>query len=82
MVAFARVSEKYLDMLGTGKYTDSEFLCRFPFAVSNEWGEWYLAIFMLEALAALVIAGIFTVKKREPFYTAPLFIILLCLFSC
>ena len=68
MVAFARFSEKYLDMLGTGKYTDSEFLCRFPFAVSNEWGEWYLAIFMLEALAALVIAVIFTVKKREDWF--------------
>ena len=65
-VALARFAEYYLGMLGASKYdTESEFFCRFPFAVSNEWDEWYLAVFVLEALIALAICVVFTLKKRE-----------------
>ena len=68
MAAVMRFGEYYLGMLGASKYdTESAFLCRFPFAVSNEWDEWYLAVFMLEALCALVIALIFTLKKKDGF---------------
>lgn len=40
---------------GVGGWVESEALCRFPFAIQNEYGEWQLAIFLLEALAALAI---------------------------
>ncbi len=39
--------------LGQGDYVAGALFQRFPFAVQNEWGEWYWAIFLLEALAAL-----------------------------
>lgn len=65
-IALARLAEKHLGMLGASKYdTESALLCRFPFAVSNEWDEWYLAVFVLEALIALVICVVSALRKRE-----------------
>lgn len=40
---------------GVGAWVESEFLCRFPFAVQNEYGEWQLAIYLLETIAAIAI---------------------------
>lgn len=40
---------------GVGAWLENEFFCRFPFAVQNEWGEWQLAVYLLETLAAIVI---------------------------
>ena len=65
MAAGARYGERYLGLLGVGSYTDDPFLSRFPFAICNEYGEWFLAIFMLEALAALIIAILFSLRKKE-----------------
>ena len=74
-LAVARFAEYYLDMLGASGYdTESPFLCRFPFAVANEWDEWYLAVFMLEALIALVIGAVFLLKKKEEKYPLLLFL--------
>ena len=65
-IALARCAEMHLGMLGASKYdTESAFFCRFPFAVSNEWDEWYLAVFALEALTALVICVVFALKRKE-----------------
>lgn len=64
-VAGARYAERYLGLLGAGSLTDLPFFCRFPFAIGNEWQEWFLAVFMLEALAALMIAVIFALRKKE-----------------
>lgn len=41
---------------GVGPWVESAALMRFPFAVQNEFGEWQLAVFVLEAAAALLIA--------------------------
>ncbi len=65
MAAGARYAERYLGLLGVGSYTDDPFLARFPFAVSNKYNEWFLAVFMLEALAALAIALVFFLRKKE-----------------
>ena len=65
MVAGARYAERYLGMLGVGSLTDVPALCRFPFAVSNEWQEWFMAVFMLAALLALAISLVFALRKKE-----------------
>ncbi|MBR3017410.1 MAG: prolipoprotein diacylglyceryl transferase [Clostridia bacterium] len=65
MLAGVRVGEMFLDMQGAGAYVENEAFARMPFAISNEWGEWFWAIFLLEALAALTMAVIFGVRKKE-----------------
>ena len=65
MIAGARYAERYLGLLGVGSLTDVPAFCRFPFAISNEWQEWFTAVFMLEALFALVIAAVFALRKKE-----------------
>ena len=43
-------------MIAWGEYLENEALWFFPLAVHNEWGEYYLAVFMLEAMFALLVA--------------------------
>lgn len=40
---------------GLGTWIENPLLMRFPFAVANEYEEWQLAVFIWEALAALVL---------------------------
>lgn len=40
---------------GLGTWIENPLLMRFPFAVVNEYEEWQLAVFLWEALAALVL---------------------------
>ena len=54
-VAVCRLGEG-LTGEGVGAWVESAALMRFPFAVQNEFGEWQLAVFVLEAAAALLIA--------------------------
>lgn len=54
LVAIARLAEGFMGSVGLGFYLETPFLCRFPFAVQNEWEEWYAAVFMLEAALALI----------------------------
>ena len=65
MAAGVRAAEIFLDMQGAGSYVENETIARAPFAISNEWGEWFWAVFLLEALAALVVAVVFGVSKKE-----------------
>ena len=65
MTAGARVAEVFLDMQGAGAYVERESFARMPFAISNEWGEWFWAVFLLEALLALIAAVVFAVRKKE-----------------
>ena len=65
MAAGARAAECFLDMQGAGTYVENEAFARLPFAISNEWGEWFLAVFLLEALFALIAAVVFAVRKKE-----------------
>lgn len=53
-VALCRAAE-WFPFEGVGPYIENEALHFFPLAVCNEWGEWYLAVFVLEALAALIL---------------------------
>ena len=54
--AFVKGSEYFLGMHGVGAYLESENLFFFPLAVKNEWDEYFLAVFMIYAILALVIA--------------------------
>ena len=65
MAAGARAAEFFLDMQGAGRYVESEMFARSPFAISNEWGEWYWAVFLLEMIFALIVAVVFAVRKKE-----------------
>ena len=65
-IALCRFSE-YFSGEGIGMYVENEALRFFPLAVSNEWGEWYWAIFVLEGLAALAImACLLRQRARRP----------------
>ncbi len=65
MAAGARYAERYLGLLGAGSLVENPTFQRFPFAVSNQWDEWFRAIFMLEALCALAVGAVFLARKKE-----------------
>lgn len=50
----SRLAE-YFVSTGQGSFVENEALHFFPLAVKNQWDEWYYAVFMLEALFALLI---------------------------
>lgn len=63
-VALCRLAERFTQE-GVGIWLESEALCRFPFAVQNEYGEWQLAVFRMEALAAaLILAHVLRMRGR------------------
>lgn len=75
-IALCRLSE-FFSGEGIGMYVENEAFWRFPFAVSNEWGEWYWSIFLLEGAAALVIFLVLTLKRNgKPGDHAKLFLLL------
>lgn len=53
-LAIGRAAEVFVS-IGQGSFVENPALRFFPLAVKNEWGEWYYAVFMLEALIALLI---------------------------
>ena len=63
VLLLSRLSEYYVTS-GQGNYIEKDIFRFFPLAVGNEWGEWYYAVFMLEAFFALMIL-IDAVKNRE-----------------
>ena len=66
MAAFARGAEYFLPGMNLpSREIGPEFLRRFPFAVSNEYEEWYAALFMLSALLALIVCAVFLLRKAE-----------------
>ena len=68
LVMALRILEYRLGMLGMGDEIENESLRFFPIAVTDEWGDWYLAIFMLEALCALAAAaGMLGREKKDAF---------------
>lgn len=48
---------------GVGAWVESSMWMRFPFAVKNEYDEWQLAVFLLEALIAAVILIALIVRR-------------------
>jgi len=65
MIAGARFAEYFLDLVGVGDSVEDPFFTRFPFAVMDKYEEWSWAVFMLEVLAALIIAMVFSLRRRE-----------------
>jgi len=65
---------------GIGLDVWTPFFQRFPFAVYNgDWEMWFWAIFMLEGLVALMIAGVLMNRKlAAPGVRAKVFVILYC----
>jgi len=53
-IAIGRMAES-MTAEGVGPWMENELFCRFPFAICNEYGEWQLAVFMFESIAAVVI---------------------------
>lgn len=64
-VAVARLGEIFLDVYGTGAYVSAPALQFFPLAVTNEWEEWYYAVFMLSAVFALAVALVWLVRRAD-----------------
>lgn len=48
---------------GVGAWLENEAFMRFPIAVQNEFGEWQLAVFLMEALAAAIILAVLLVRR-------------------
>lgn len=63
---------------GIGMLVENEALCFFPLAVQNEFGEWYYAVFMLEAVAALVIFAVLMKKCNPEGWGTKAFFFLFC----
>lgn len=84
MAALARFGGYFLqeDMIGLGAYMEDPALCFFPLTVSNEWGEAYLAVFMLEGLYSLVVTGVSLGCFKEQRFVRTLFYICLPQIFC
>lgn len=67
-IAVARLGEYFMGDVGLGHYTETAWMCRFPFAMVNEWQEWYEAVFMLEAVTAIIVTVLALVLlcKKQP----------------
>lgn len=65
LAAVARFAEKHLDLLGTAGFEMPESLSFFPFALTNDWGESYPAVFMLSFLACLIVSAFAFLARRE-----------------
>ena len=54
-LCLARLAEGGMDTIGTGSEVEASWLQWFPLTMTDSWGEsWYLCVFFLEALWALI----------------------------
>lgn len=83
LVALARFGCIFLqeEQVGWGMYTDAAALSFFPATIGNEWGERYLAVFMLETLCALAVAA-GTVRLRRLRFVRALYYLCLTQILC
>lgn len=77
IICLGRLAE-YFNGEGIGLMVEDPALQFFPLAVMNEWEEWYFAIFMAEALAALIILIVLLVRRRPLGGDAWMFTLLFC----
>lgn len=72
MAAFTRASEGLLDpmaMVGMGDFVENEALWRFPVAMENQMlYSWFYAVFMLEAVCALIVAAASFIRSHKKQY--------------
>lgn len=66
---------------GIGMLVEREAFQFFPLAVCNVWEEWYWAVFMLEAAAALAIFGVLLCVKGRDGHETRVFFFLFCTVS-
>lgn len=76
-LALGRLAEG-LSGEGYGPMVENIKFAFFPLAISNEWGEWYFAIFVLEALTALILFAFLIRSNRKNGRSAHLFFIVYC----
>lgn len=64
-ICILRLGESCFGSLGYGTQAEGVF-AMMPFAVANSYGEWYFAIYRLEAFFALACAVLFLKRSRFP----------------
>lgn len=82
LAALARFGEHFLDMICAGNYVEDEALCFFPYAVRNEWDEWYVAVHLFAGALYLVIFLASLLKFREKRFLRTLFYLCLVQVFC
>lgn len=84
MVALARFGGWFLreELVGVGECVYDPALCFFPVTVVNQWGEHYLAVFMLEGLCALITAIVALTCMKERRFLRTLFYVCLPQIFC
>ncbi|MDO5377422.1 MAG: prolipoprotein diacylglyceryl transferase [Clostridia bacterium] len=81
-VVVCRLAERFTPE-GVGPWLENEALCRFPFAVRNEYGEWQLALFFMEALAAaLILFHLLRMRRRADRQAGEEILRALLLYAC
>ncbi len=78
LLAFTRFSEFFVSF-GTGDYVEQTSMQFFPYAIINEYEEWYEAIFMMEGIVALLIFLLISNIKNTKDNKAWYMIVLVCL---
>lgn len=82
LASLARFGEQFLDMICAGNYVEDEALCFFPYAVSNEWDEWYVAVHLFAGLFYFIIFLVSLLKFREKRFLRTLFYLCLVQVFC
>lgn len=84
LAALARFGEVMLEGVGIRDmlYWEHPEHCFFPLAVSNEWGEWLYAVFMLEGLLTLGVFALCLVRFKKQRFLRSLFYLCLIQILC
>lgn len=82
LASLARFGEHFLDMICAGNYVEDEALCFFPYAVSNEWDEWYVAVHLFAGAFYFIIFLVSLLKFREKRFLRTLFYLCLVQVFC
>ena len=78
VIAAARFATLFWGEAGLGDYSrlgmdlveDGSILAFFPLSIRDSWGDWWMGVGTLEALAAL-ITGIYALRKRDKYANRP-----------
>ncbi len=65
---------KILSGQGYGGVVETPWLCFFPFAIQDTYGDWFIAVFALEGLVALLILGRLLYLRRKPLAAGDLYL--------
>lgn len=82
MATLARFGEHFLGFICAGNYIENEAFCFFPFAVGNEWDEWYVAVYIFAGVFYLAIFAVSLLKFKEKRFLRTLFYLCLVQVLC